>query len=438
MRLAALTIILFLISGLTFAQSSDTLKNERFSIHGQTTVINQFKPGFSAKYTGLNSLLTGEEDKTSITSTLFLGARLWKGASIFFDPELGGGYGLSQTLGIAAAPNGETYRIGNPAPDVYIARLYFRQIFSLSGRQNYQDPDFNHLAQYLPVKYFAITIGKIGITDYFDDNKYSHDPRAQFMSWALMDNGAWDYPANTRGYSPSIVLEFVSPRHEIRYGFSLVPLMANGSFMNWHLLEANSHSLEYTYHYKLSNHNGSIRFSGFFTTANMGNYRESLALDPQNPDITDSRAIGHTKYGFGVNAEQDFTDYAGCFLRAGWNDGNNETWAFTEIDRTISAGISMTGLKWKRNNDNLGIAYVASGLSRPHRDYLQAGGYGFLLGDGNLNYSPEQLAECYYSAELLKDHIYLTATYQLILNPGYNADRQGPVNIFSLRVHVKI
>jgi high affinity Mn2+ porin len=170
----------------------------------------------------------------------------------------------------------------------------------------------------------------------------------------------------------------------------------------------------------------------------MGNYRESLALDPQNPDITDSRAIGHTKYGFGVNAEQDFTDYAGCFLRAGWNDGNNETWAFTEIDRTISAGISMTGLKWKRNNDNLGIAYVASGLSRPHRDYLQAGGYGFLLGDGNLNYSPEQLAECYYSAELLKDHIYLTAAYQLIMNPGYNADRQGPINIFSLRVHVKI
>lgn len=427
-----------MISCLIFAQSSDTLKNEWFSIHGQTTVINQFKPGFSAKYTGQNSLLTGEEDKTSITTTLFLGARLWRGATIFFDPELAGGYGLSQTMGIAAAPNGETYRIGNPAPQVYIARVFFRQLFALSSKQNYQDPDFNHLAQYLPVNYFAITIGKIGITDYFDNNKYSHDPRTQFMSWGLMDNGAWDYPANTRGYSPSIVLEFVSPRQEIRYAFSLVPVTANGSFMNWHLLEANSHSLEYTYRYTLSNRNGAIRFSGFFTTANMGNYDESLALDPQNPDIIETRAIGRTKYGFGLNAEQDFNNYAGCFLRAGWSDGNNETWAFTEIDHSISAGISMTGLKWKRNNDNLGIAYVASGLSKPHHDYLQAGGYGFLLGDGNLNYSPEQLAECYYSAELLKDHIYLTATYQLIINPGYNSDRQGPVNIFSLRVHVKI
>ena len=223
MRIIALIIVLVLVSFLTLAQQSDTSKNDWFTIYAQTTIINQFKPAFSAKYTGDNSLTTQQEDKTSITSTLFLGARLWKGASVFLDPELGGGYGLSQTVGIAAAPNGETYRIGNPAPQVYIARLFYRQIFALGPARNYQENDFNHLGEYLPDRYLALTIGKIGITDYFDDNKYSHDPRTQFMCWALMDNGAWDYPANTRGYSPSIVLEFVSSRNELRYGFSLVP-----------------------------------------------------------------------------------------------------------------------------------------------------------------------------------------------------------------------
>jgi high affinity Mn2+ porin len=170
----------------------------------------------------------------------------------------------------------------------------------------------------------------------------------------------------------------------------------------------------------------------------MGNYRESLALNPYAPVIQDTRAYGHTKYGLGLNAEQEINDFLGCFLRAGWNDGNNETWVFTEIDRTVSAGFSMTGKKWKRNNDNLGLAYVASGISKPHRDYLQAGGYGFIIGDGNLNYAWEHLAELYYSTELVKDHIYVSLAYQLVINPAYNEDRKGPVNILSVRFHAKI
>jgi high affinity Mn2+ porin len=438
MRVVLIISLLVVTGNWTFAQQRDTLKNDWFTIHAQTTIINQFKPAFSAKYTGPNSLTTEQEDKTSITSTLFLGVRLWKGASVFFDPELAGGYGLSQTVGIADAPNGETYRIGNPAPEVYIARLFYRQLFALTTETDYQESDFNHLGEFLPNRYIALTIGKIGITDYFDDNNYSHDPRTQFMCWALMDNGAWDYPANVRGYTPSIVLEFVSPRNEIRYGFSLVPMVANGSDMNWHILEANSSTLEYTYRYKLSKRKGAIRLLGFFTTANMGNYKESLASDPQNPIIENTRANGHTKYGFGINAEQEINDFTGCFLRAGWNDGNNETWAFTEIDRTLSAGITMTGRGWSRNNDNIGLAYVVSGLSKPHREYLQAGGEGFLLGDGNLNYGFEHLAELYYSAELVKNHIYLSLAYQLLINPGYNIDRQGPVDIFSVRLHARI
>jgi high affinity Mn2+ porin len=428
-----------------FAQQTDSLKKERFSLHAQATIINQFKPGFSAPYTGDNSLHPEKESQTSITNTIFAGARLWKGASIFVNPELAGGSGLSQALGIASATNGETFRIGNPAPKIYVARLYYHQVFAILDRSIAIDSQFvqmssdaNQLATREPIKYFAITVGKIGIADYFDDNKFSHDPRSQFMSWALMDNGAWDYPANTRGYTPSVVLEYVSPKHELRYAFSLVPVTANGSIMDWNIAKAGSNNLEYTHRHKIRNKKGAIRFLAFFNNAFMGNYQQSIALNPTNPDIKSTRKYGHTKYGFTLNAEQNFTKDLGGFFRASWNNGKNETWAFTEIDRSISAGLSLTGMRWKRESDNVGLAYVASGISKDHRAYLKAGGKGFMLGDGNLNYALEHLTEFYYSAELVKNQIYLTGAYQLVVNPGYNHDRKGPVNVLSVRLHLNI
>lgn len=441
-----ITFFLLPIINLTIkAQQIDNIKNDRFSIHAQTTFINQFKPSFSAKYSGDNSLILQQESKTSITSTFYMGLRLWNGASVFINPEIAGGSGLSDALGIAAATNGETFRIASPAPQIYLARLYYKQVFALTDKTKpretqffHNHSDFNQLATVEPAKYLSFTAGKIGAADYFDDNKFSHDPRTQFMSWALMDNGAWDYPANTRGYTPSIVLEYVSPKHELRYGFSLVPLTANGNEMNWDISKAGSHTIEYTHRHKIKNQDGAIRLLGFFTTANMGNYLQSIALNPVNPDIKETRKYGNTKYGFGINVEQNVTNNFGCFFRASWNDGNNETWAFTEIDHSISAGLSLTGKRWKRENDNIGIAYVASGISNSHRDYLKAGGKGFMLGDGNLNYSLEHLTELYYSAELVKNHIYLTGACQFLVNPGYNRDRQGPVNIFSVRLHARI
>ncbi len=433
------TFFLLIVTILTIkAQQLDSVKNDRFSIHAQTTVINQFKPSFSAKYSGDNSLIPQKESKTSITSTLYFGLRLWKGASVFINPEIAGGSGLSEALGIAAASNGETFRIGDPAPQIYLARLFYKQVFALTSEESHQVSDFNQIGEHLPNKYFSFTIGKISAADFFDDNKFSHDPRTQFMSWALMDNGAWDFPANTRGYTPSIVLEYVSPKHELRYGFSLVPLTANGNEMNWDISKAGSFTIEYTHRHKIKNQKGALRLLSFFTTTNMGNYRQSIALSPVNPNITDTRKYGNTKYGFGINAEQNITNDLGCFFRASWNDGNNETWAFTEVDHSISAGFSLTGERWERGNDNIGIAYVTSGISNPHKDYIKAGGKGFLLGDGNLNYSWEHLTELYYSTELVKNHIYLTGVYQFLVNPGYNVDRQGPVNIFSIRLHARI
>ncbi len=435
-------VILFAALGIfnayTYAQPSDSIKNDRFSVHYQATIINQFKPSFAAKYSGMNSLGTNEESQTSITSTLFAGARLWKGASVFINPEIAGGSGLSGALGVAAATNGETFRIGDPAPQIYVARIFFRQIFSLAQKTDYQATDFNQLGEHLPQKYLSFTIGKVGIVDYFDDNQYSHDPRTQFMSWALMANGAWDYPANTRGYTPSVVLEYVSPEHELRYGFSLVPMTANGSSMNWNFADAHSQTVEYTHRHKIRHQEGAIRLLAFRTMTNMGNYRKSIDLNPINPIIENTRQKGNYKYGFAVNAEQDISKDLGLFFRASWNNGATETWAFTEIDRSVSAGLSWTGQHWKRANDNVGLAFVSSGLSKPHRSYLAAGGKGFILGDGGLNYAPEYLTEAYYSAELVKKYVYLSGTYQLVVNPGYNKDRQGPVSVFSLRLNARI
>lgn len=420
------------------AAEKDTIQNKQLSIHFQATVVNQFKPSFKGKYSGGNSLIFNVENKTSLTSTLFLGAGLWKGASIFLNPEIAGGSGLSEALGIADATNGETFRVGDPSPKIYLARLFFQQLFPLSDEYLYQEDDENQLAKKVPTKYLIAIVGKIGLSDFFDDNKYSHDPRTQFLSWGLMSNGGWDYPANTRGYTPSIIVEYITPKQEIRYAYSLVPVEANGNKMEWRFTKAGSHSLEYTRRYTIHHQDGAIRLLAFLTTADMGNYEQSVLINPSKPDITATRIDGRTKYGFGINAEQNFTKYLGCFVRASWNDGHNETWMFTEIDRTISLGISMTGNQWKRANDNVGLAIVTSGISKQHQDYLKAGGKGFMLGDGNLNYKSEHLLECYYSAELSKNQVFLTGAYQLLLNPGYNYDRKGPVHVFSVRVHANI
>ena len=434
-KFTSLILILNIFSN--FAESTDSIKPETFTIHAQTTIINQNKSGFSAKYSGDNSLSTLKESQTSITSTLYLGSRLWNGASIFINPEIAGGSGLSGALGIAAATNGETFRIGDPSPKLYVARLFFTQVIALSDKKSFQTSDFNQLGGSLPTNYLAFTLGKISISDFFDDNKFSHDPRTQFMSWGLMGNGAWDYPANTRGYTPSFILEYVNPHDELRYGFSLIATTANGSDMNWNISKAGSHTLEYAHKYNLGSESGSVRLLGFFTTGNMGNYHQSISLNPTNPDIHSVEKYGNTKYGFALNAEQNFSSTLGAFMRASWNDGNNETWAFTEIDRSLSAGLNLTGDAWKRRNDNVGLAMVISGLSSAHRDYLEAGGKGFMLGDGNLNYGLEQVVELYYNFTL-SPAIVLSGTYQLIINPGYNVDRQGPVNVFSARLHLKI
>ena len=431
------TIHLLFISFIATSQSVDTTKGQKLSFHAQATIIDQYKPAFKAKYSGTNSLTTAEESQSTITSTLYAGARLWKNANVYLNPEISGGSGLSSALGVAASTNGESFRVGSTEPKIYLARLFMQQLVPLSKQTKYVEADLNQLAGYLPEKYISVSFGKTSLSDYFDNNNYSHDPRTQFMSWALMGNGAWDYPANTRGYTDAFVVEYVTPKNELRYSLALVPTQANGNTLDYKIGKANSSTLEYTKNYVVNSKAGAVRVLIYYTLARMGNYDESIALSPVDPDITATRKYSRSKYGFGINAEQALSKNTGVFFKTSWNDGNNETWAFTEIDRTASFGAVTKGESWKRVEDKVGLAYVISGLSTPHKNYLKAGGKGFLLGDGALNYGAEQLAELYYSAALIKKSLFLSGAYQFILYPGYNKDR-GPVNVFSVRVHMEI
>lgn len=434
----ALITVLFSCS-VSRAQTDSTLHRQVWNFHYQSTVITQQHPAFSAKYSGVNSLDHTSEFHSSISSTLYFGARLWKGASAYFNPELSGGEGFSRTTGIAGFPNGEVYRVSDPKPHIYIARIYFTQVIALGNTYSAAEDELNQLASVVPDTYFSITAGKFSLMDFFDDNAFSHDPRTQFYNWALMGNGAWDYAANTRGYTNGVIFTYHRPGWDVRTAWVMVSIVANGQVMEQNMLRAGAWSIEYEKHYFFGGKAGTLRLISFLNRANMGSYKQAIqwGMDNAVTPSVDSVADGiKSKYGFGVNLEQQLGRSAGLFLRASWNDGLNETWEFTEIDRAFSLGIVWNGAPWHRSHDNLGMAQIINGLSPDHRDYLKAGGSGFIIGDGTLSYQPEMITEVYYSFMLGNTHMTLSPDYQLIIHPAYNTDR-GPVQAFGMRMHVE-
>ncbi|MDQ2770098.1 MAG: carbohydrate porin [Bacteroidota bacterium] len=412
----------------------------RWSLHFQQTLINQWHSNLSTPYAGDYSLFDRESAKLSFTSTLFIGRRLWKGAAVYFNPEVAGGSGLSAARGIAGFPNGETFRIGVADPVLYLARLYVRQTFALGPETEDDEDDLNQVAGPRPKRYFAITLGKFSVADFFDQNSYSHDPRTQFMNWSLMSAGGWDYAANTRGYTVGGVLEYIIPGFGARFSSTLEPTYANGPLLDYRYGKAHAETLELTKTYHLAGRQGTVRLLGFRNVAPMATYHTAVALGQYyqtQPNLEGVRRDGHTKIGFGVNAEQELTQDVGLFARVSYNDGKNETWAFTEIDHSASLGVVSTGTRWGRPDDRLGAAVVANGISPEHQAYLAAGGYGFIIGDGALNYGLEQIGEVYYSFSLPRYHAAISPDYQFIRNPGYNRDRSGPVHVVAVRLHVE-
>ena len=432
-NLLALFLLTFFLKT-AFAQ--DTLKQERTSFHFQQTIITQDKPPFYAPYSGKNSLSPLGETQSSITATFFGAARLWKGAEGYFDPELSGGSGLSKTLGVAGFPNGETFRIGGTEPKIYIARLYLKQTFEWGKEKDTIEPDLTQLGGLRSKRFVSVLAGKYGMADFFDGNNFSHDPRTQFMNWSLMDNGAWDYPANTRGYVYGAIAELGQPNWSLRFAFTMVPTTPNGAVWDAKIGKANTQTLEYENRYTISGQKGTIRVMGFLNNGKFGNYDLAVAQNPTAPVIDSTQHYGRHKYGFGISADQYITKDLGVFAKTSYNDGHTETWFFTEIDRSVSVGAVLNGTKWKRPDDIAGIAFVGNGISSEHRDYLAAGGYGFIIGDGHLNYAPELITELYYSINAYQKKLFLSPDYQFIVNPAYNKDR-GPVNVLSIRAHVE-
>lgn len=405
-----------------------------YSAHAQATMVMEAHDQFPSPYQGQNSLRSKDFDPTSLTATLFLDARLWEGGEFIFNPELAGGLGFSNTLGMGGFPNGEITRVGLPQPTPYFARAFFRQTFGLGGGQEKVEDGFNQIAGKRDIDRFTFSIGKMSAADIADDNRYSHDPRTQFLNWSLMYDGAWDYPANVRGYTYGFAMDLNHETWAIRYGIFAEPLVANGAELDPHFLKANGQVLELEKRYRFYDRPGKLRLDAFLNHAHMGNYDEAVAEMPFSPQIADTRAY-RFKYGFFGSIEQELTDDLGLFSRMGWNDGHSESWSFTEIDSTFAMGFVRKGTRWARPQDTCGIGFVCNGISVPHRNYLASGGYGFIIGDGALNYSLEKILEMYYCVAVNKS-IFITGDFQEALNPAYNRDR-GPVSIFSLRVHLE-
>ncbi len=432
--------------------------SQAWSLHYQFTTIAQAHTGFrGAGYAGHNTLSDLPDTALSVTTTLFVGRKLWKGAAIYLNPEIAGGVGIgrrdpadpynedsySPAVGIAGFPNGESFRIGSPKPAVYIARFYVEQVFALGGAQPEDiQSEANHVKQRRPDSRIVITAGKFSLADIFDNNRYSHDPRTQFFNWSLMSYGAWDYPANTRGYTWGLTLEYVRPAYEMRIAYNLMPRAANGNVLDWNISQSGGLTVEIESRYRLLAQPGTVRLLAFRNASKAPTYQDATQrlltgdLNPVRPFILYGERYGGVKCGFGLSLEQPIARNSGLFARASWNDGKTATWAFTEIDRSVSVGAFIAGSRWGRPEDAVGLAGVINGLSPDHAAFLNAGGIGFMVGDGRLpNYKTEQILEAFYKTRLTRT-LFLTADYQLIAHPGYNGDR-GLVNVFALRTHVE-
>ena len=405
-----------------------------WSLHGQLTYQLQGHGAFTSPYEGPNSFQDRKEERGSFTSTLYAGRRLWEGAEGYVNLELLAGQGLSRVLGLAAPPNGETYRVDSTRLKANLARVFLRQTLALGGASEAQDDDENQLGGRRASRRLVVTAGKISGTDVFDGNAYAHEPRTQFNNWSLWANAAWDYPADTRGYTWGIALELLLDAWAVRLGSFMEPLEANGLAFDHDVARAHGDVLEIEHRHALGGRPGAVRLLAFGNHARMGIYRDALALSPADPDVVSTRAPGRSKYGLGLNLEQEIVSDVGAFLRAGWNDGKTESWAFTEVERTLAFGVSAKGGVWKRPDDVLGVGFALNGIGRDHRDYLAAGGLGFLLGDGALRPSTENVLDVFYRTAVTP-FADLSGELERYWNPGFNLDR-GPVTVYGLRVHL--
>lgn len=415
------------------AQTTD-VQQQDWAVHGQATLVVQGVGGFRSPYEGTNSLQS-RQTKETVDATAYFGVRPWQGAEIWINPEVDQGFGLSNTLGVAGFPSAEAYKVGKRAPYLRLQRLFLRQTIGLGGGQEAVAASANQLAGMRDANRIVVTIGKFGVGDVFDTNLYAHDPRADFVNWAAVDAGSFDYAADAWGYSSGVAVEAYRGAWTLRLGAFNLSTVPNGETLErgfgQYQLDA-----ELEHRHTIAGRPGAVRLTVFRNRGQFSRFDDAIALaaqtgQPIDPALTRRRM---SRLGVHANIEQAVTDTLGVFARVGVADGAIEPYDFTDIDRTAQAGASLAGKGWGRASDRIGLVGIVNGISAEHRNYLAAGGIGVLVGDGALpHYGSEQIAELYYALHLITG-IDVSLDGQHIVNPGYNRDR-GPANVLAVRLH---
>jgi high affinity Mn2+ porin len=410
--------------------------DDRFSIHWQATYVEQETRGFKAPYHGPNSL-SPDMGRETVDSTLFAGARLWSGAEAWINPEMDQGFGLDNTLGVAGFPSGEAYKVGKKQPYFRLQRLFVRQTLNLGEAGEPIEGEGNQFACSCSPERVVLTVGKFSVTDVFDTNQYAHDPKKDFLNWALLDAGSFDYAADSWGYTVGAAVEWYLSQWTLRAGVFDMSDVPNSAH-----LEPGFHEFqlvgEIERRHEIHARPGRLLLTVFNSRARMGLLDEAVSLSQATGTPVDIAAIRRyrSRLGASLNLEQQVAGPLGLFARVGKAAGDVEAYEFSDIDRTASAGLSLKGSQWNRSDDTVAVATVINGISGARERYLNAGGLGILIGDGKLpNPGPEKIVETYYDLTVW-GHIQLTVDYQWVDNPAYNRDR-GPVSIFAVRTHVQ-
>jgi high affinity Mn2+ porin len=416
------------------------LKNSRFWISGQANFIFQTHPPFSAAYSGVHSLSPDYEKATSRVMTLYTGVRFDNSTELLVDIEEAGGAALSSGFGLAGNTDLDIVRNPLLSKEPYLGRAEIHKVFALSKDKIENQRNFWSLFEELPRRRLEVRFGKFSMPDFFDVNSVGSDTHLQFINWTTDNNGAYDYAADTRGYTVGATADFEDRNWGFRFAEALMPKIANGIDLVWKPWQAHAENFEYELrHGLIPRKSGVVRLLAYTNYANMGIYRDAVAnfeagLTPV-PEITDHPWHITRKYGFGINLEQNLLPNLTAFARFGWDNGKTESFAYTEVDQTFAEGLGANGAWWHRKQDRAGIAFVSNAICKDHQTYLADGGLGFLLGDGNLNYGRENIVESYYTVHVWRG-IYLAPGLQHIVNPGYNRDR-GPVLVPSFRAHIE-
>jgi high affinity Mn2+ porin len=416
---------------MTFPHPDDS----RWWLSGQVNLISQSHGRFTSPYQANNSLRPDPEQALSRLWTIYTGIKLPGRVELLFDIESAGGRGISEALGLAGFTNLDVVRNPTLGSAPYIARAMVHVTVPLSTEMVDATPSAFSLAAHVPARRIEIRAGKLGMADFFDVNAVGSDSHLQFTNWTVDNNGAYDYAADTRGYTYAVIVEYDRPNWSLRFGEALMPTVANGIDMDWNIARARAENLEL----ELRPAPGLVvRLLGYANHANMGSYDEAingfLTGRDSKPDVVAYRQQGRVKTGLGVNTEYAFPRLVRLFARAGWNEGHNESFAYTEVNNSVQIGGDLSGAMWRRSHDRFGVAVVSNGLSGPHREYLALGGVGFLLGDGTLRYGREDILETYYTAHIWRG-VSASGGLQYIDHPGYNRDR-GPAVVEMLRLHV--